>query len=61
MKIYKLEMITNNPSANKSGYFETEEEADKKEEQWKRITAESPDYYGDTYFEREEIELGIFD
>jgi len=61
MKIYKLEMITNNPSADKYGYFETEKEADEVEEKYKKIVKESPDYYGETYFEREEIELGLFD
>jgi hypothetical protein len=61
MKIYKVEMITSNPSADKEGYFLTEKEVDEIETKWENITKESPDYYGDTYFNREEIELGIFD
>jgi hypothetical protein len=61
MKIYKVEMITNNPSADKEGYFATEEEANEIENKWEKITKESPTYYGETYFNREEIELGEFD
>lgn len=54
-------MITNNPSADKEGYFATEEEANEIENKWEKIIKESPDYYGETYFNREEIELGEFD
>lgn len=64
MPIYKLIMETQNPSANRYGYFETEEDAKITQTKWEKIISEdepSEDgirYYGETTFTIERIPTG---
>lgn len=58
--IYQLKMNTQNPSADKSGYFETKEEVEKVIKKWEGIIDRngSEDYYGITTFDIVKINLG---
>jgi len=56
---YELVMSTQNPSADKRGYFETKEEVEKVIQKWEKIIErDENDYYGITTFEVNEIHLG---
>lgn len=50
-KIYKVEMITQNLSANREGLFSTRDKADKIIETWTKIvTNDKTEHYGKTEF-----------
>ena len=55
--IYKVEMVTDNPSENKTGFFSTKEKVEKEINRWKETTKKHPDYYGDTKFHTYLFEL----
>ena len=51
MKIYKVTMTTENPSADGTGLFISEELAKKAIRKMGKKVKENPDYYGSAYFE----------
>lgn len=52
-------MTTQNPSADRSGYFETKEEAEKVAQKWEKIIdRDVVDFYGITTFDIKEVGTG---
>lgn len=49
-EIYQVTMDTNNPSADGRGFFSSLAKANKAVEHYRKVTSDSPDYYGETTF-----------
>ena len=59
--IYKLTITTNNPSADKSGYFESEDLLIKTAETFIIASLKDQEYYGKVSYDKETILLNELD
>ena len=54
-----MRLVSQNPSADKSGYFENKEEMLECKAKWEKIVAEdTSNYYGQVVFDIDEIKTG---